>query len=266
MVQAKPSVSVIAVSVVETVLTVWPNEGPVLLDSVLQKLLLLIVTNQETDSLIQAAFLSLFARVLLGNPQFFHSFMQRASASALNTTGQPNLLSPFTGFWLDKFDTLILPQKRKLTAMALASLLATTDDALLQRMPDIVNVCVDVIYEVEGGRTSKDTLNYEHLIAREEGCAGELGDGGEEPETVRKLQLLQADPSNSADLRALLIAKASRSVMFVFDDPPPPPKTTARRSASVEWPGALCSHLGHSRCGALGPVVPSKRSLKFCLK
>lgn len=64
----------------ETLLTLFPQEAPPVLDTVLQKLLSLILSDQETDVAV-TEYLTIFARIALQNLNFFVSFRKHLSFS-----------------------------------------------------------------------------------------------------------------------------------------------------------------------------------------
>lgn len=49
---------------------------------------------------------------------------------------------------LKKFDTIGHPRARKLTALALANLLATQDPVMLNKLPSLMAVWTDVLAEI----------------------------------------------------------------------------------------------------------------------
>ena len=55
----------------------------------------------------------------------------------------------FIEIWLDQADHIISAFKRKLSALALITLLPTQNNEILAFFPDVINISVQVLYEVE---------------------------------------------------------------------------------------------------------------------
>lgn len=59
------------------------------------------------------------------------------------------VLLEFLDKWIDESDHIISSFKRKISALAMLNLFPTTESVLLHRFPLIVNICVQVMYEMD---------------------------------------------------------------------------------------------------------------------
>ena len=136
---ATPAVAVIT-KVMDTILRSFPAEGHTLLVVPLTKMAMAILADKDQSSVTLAAYLSIFARVLLNDPAFFMQFLG---------SGTQDLRLAFIDKWIDKVDSIGQPSQRKLTAFAICSLIKTTDDQILNLLPGIINVCLNVYFQLE---------------------------------------------------------------------------------------------------------------------
>ena len=211
----KDAGTLIALEVLETLVTVRPVEGRDLLDrsGVLVKMLGMAVSGDE-GSLVTASILSLFSRICAFDHNAFLLLLLRLSPSVpvppALAASAPSLVCIFVDLCVDHVDQLMLPKKRRTVAMALVSLLATQDLALLQRAPGMVNVIVEVLHQEnkdallppsDDAHLSKSS-SFEEAYARETGqydCSV-LEPTEQELQTLRRQQLEAADPLHLASL------------------------------------------------------------------
>jgi hypothetical protein len=131
--------STVVTKVMETILRYFPVEGHHLFVNVLNKMAVVIMEDKE-HSVLMTAYLSIFARVLLNDPAFFMQFLG---------SGTHDLRVAFIDKWIDKVDSIGQPSQLKLTAFALCSLLKTSDDEILKLLPGIINVCLNVHFQLD---------------------------------------------------------------------------------------------------------------------
>jgi len=125
--------------VMDTILRSFPVEGHHLFANVLPKLAVIIMEDKE-HSVVMAAYLSVFARVMLNDPAFLMQFLG---------SGSQDLRVAFIDKWIDKVDMIGQPSQRKLTAFALCTLLKATDNEILKLAPSVINVCLNVYFQLE---------------------------------------------------------------------------------------------------------------------
>lgn len=80
----------------DTFLMLFPQEAPTSLNGVLEKILVLIFSNDQESELIIPHYINIFARILFQNPQFFILFIQQKA----QTLQKPDLCSSFLDVWL----------------------------------------------------------------------------------------------------------------------------------------------------------------------
>jgi len=109
---------------------------------------------------------------------------------------QQDLLKKVLETWLDKFDNIGHPKQRKLSAMAFATLIATTNSTILGFLAQFIGVWCDVLSEV------KESGGGDALVYWQEEYVGknEIDDSDASPETKRKRALLQRDPIHTTNL------------------------------------------------------------------
>jgi hypothetical protein len=129
--------TIILLNVLSTIFCLFPVEAPQLFLPVLLKMRDMVLNKSEADHVI-AGFIGIFARVAIQSVDFFFTLFQPNGEAAI----------VFLDTWLEKVDNLVSTRNRKLSALALSSMLATTEARLLEYSPLIVSVCVDVLHEV----------------------------------------------------------------------------------------------------------------------
>jgi len=168
-------------------LQLFPIEALPYLQNVLNKILILLLTSQESDS-VKVHYISIFARCLIGNKDGFFAFFR-----GLNN---PNIFFNFLDIWLDKADSISSSLERKLTALALSNLLPTNDPQLLKYLGLIINVCTGIIYEQ---KKSSNDQEYDKQIPFH---------------SVAQEQLIKSDPVLQANLHAFLMQKLNESAQL----------------------------------------------------
>jgi hypothetical protein len=154
--------TIILLNVLSTIFCLFPVEAPQLFLPVLLKMKDMILNKSEADHVV-AGFIGIFARVAIQSVDFFFQLFQPNGESAI----------AFLDTWLEKVDNLVSTRNRKLSALALSSMLATTEARLLEYSPLIVSVCVDVLHEV-----GPEEQQAEHPVAPSQVHEGVCTEGG----------------------------------------------------------------------------------------
>jgi len=121
----------------------------------------------------------------MAGPDTFHQLMQ-ATAARLEVSPE-SLWETLLTQWLDKIDNMSQSEQRKLTALALAYLLPSTNPVILSRMAELLSLWSGVLaerVEVEGGDPDNFPEDY-----YEPGY-----DYAETLETARRKDLMLRDP------------------------------------------------------------------------
>lgn len=202
---------------IETLLRRFPEEAADMLrqSGVLTKLLLTVVESNGDDRLrnggdgyappsrnddtIVVHYLSLLARVLFTAPTQMRALLHVPGI----TDGSPEQVMArmlqLVDLWLQHFDAMgfassSMPWRRKLVALALVSLIPA-DPRFLERLDQILSVCIDVMAEPllgpEGTPDAKTTPNTE---------SSDLF-------SANLIAMQQADPVSTTDLKAYLSQK-----------------------------------------------------------
>ncbi|KAK9787255.1 hypothetical protein WJX73_002919 [Symbiochloris irregularis] len=196
------------IPVMELVLQVAPEQGPMLLRAPLQRLLGDILSGQESP-IVEAAAMAVFARLLLHNGNFLLEVFVQAGSLGPSGRQWPESFLQFLDQWLDRFDIIATDGQRKLSALALCVLLHLQLAPLLQRLELLVTHITSVWIEVEGGpNTAEDRphFGYDFFNASrpEDHSSALLAAEEAECEIDRRRQLHAKDPVNQIKLSSFL--------------------------------------------------------------
>jgi len=189
--------------VLDTLLQCFPAEGPVLLEPVLLKLLGIVLGGKESDMMVASAS-GVLSRVMLQNSAAFGQLMTKASAIPglvpADKSSVPVLLQ-FVDVWVESADSLCTTKARKLTALALCTLLVAGVPQVLERLQGIFSICTSVVYEMDG---DSDTVppGYEYWVTH--GAPSDPEERNMSGESLRRKQLDALDPVTTLNLRKVL--------------------------------------------------------------
>ncbi|ORY75687.1 armadillo-type protein [Leucosporidium creatinivorum] len=109
--------------------------------------LLTPLSHSETPVLIVTKYLCSVARIVLAGPE---TFLQLVEAAAVRTgSSSDNILALLLSSWIDRLDNMSQGGQRKLVALALAHLIATTRSVVLERLPDLVSTWSSALAQTE---------------------------------------------------------------------------------------------------------------------
>eukprot|EP01114_Cavostelium_apophysatum_P022781 TRINITY_DN8363_c0_g1_i1.p1 TRINITY_DN8363_c0_g1~~TRINITY_DN8363_c0_g1_i1.p1 ORF type:complete len:1020 (-),score=251.29 TRINITY_DN8363_c0_g1_i1:59-3118(-) len=182
---------VCALKPIEIFVQLFPQEAPKFLDGILQKLLAMTLEGADSASWVAVHYLSIFARILLVNPEAFFAFFQKI--------GIQNLL-PFLECWFERFDTMSQYRMKVLTALSLCNLLPTKIPEILQYTGQIINVCLSVL-NMQSLRNEDSTEHEDFELFVDD---DEIATKGA---SAAKLVLFNKDPVNSASLFQTFLGK-----------------------------------------------------------
>lgn len=196
----KEKATLYCVGVLETLLLEFPQEGPRVLDLTLQKILsemFTLVARKESD-IVVSHYLTLLARVLLCNKEYFFAFFEKLQ-NQQNGTNKIDVFGHFLNIWLDRCDSIVSGYKRKLTALSLATLLLTQEMHVMNKFPEIFNLLVEILYE-----TNSDDLEYQNYSSSEpeddEDIQSVHFQGASSESEKKKTQLINKDPVMLTDI------------------------------------------------------------------
>uniref|UniRef100_A0A4X2M098 Importin-11 n=1 Tax=Vombatus ursinus TaxID=29139 RepID=A0A4X2M098_VOMUR len=190
--------------VVENVLKVNPTLGPQMFQPILPGVFRGIIDG-ERYPVVMSAYLGIMGRVLLQNTSFFSSLLNQMAHKYNQEMDQ--LLGNMIEMWVDRMDSITQPERRKLSALALLSLLPSDNGVIQDKFCGIINISVEGLHDVmtedpETG-TYRDCMLMSHF---EEPKVTE----DEEPPTEqdkRKKMLALKDPVHTVSLQQFVYEK-----------------------------------------------------------
>ncbi|XP_036704106.1 importin-11 isoform X2 [Balaenoptera musculus] len=190
--------------VVENALKVNPVLSPQMFQPILPCVFRGIIEG-ERYPVVMSTYLGVMGRVLLQNTSFFSSLLNEMAHKFNQEMDQ--LLGNMIEMWVDRMDNITQPERRKLSALALLSLLPSDNSVIQDKFCGIINISVEGLHDVmtedpETG-TYKDCMLMSHL---EEPKVTE----DEEPPTEqdkRKKMLALKDPVHTVSLQQFIYEK-----------------------------------------------------------
>ncbi|KAG6940955.1 importin 11 [Chelydra serpentina] len=190
--------------VVENVIKVNPALGPQMFQPLLPSVFRGIIDG-ERYPVVMSTYLGVIGRVLLQNASFFSLLLSQMACECGQELDQ--LLGNMIEMWVDRMDNITQPERRKLSALALLSLLPSDNSVIQDKFCGIINISVeglhDVMTEDPETRTYKDCMLMSHF---EEPKVTE----DEEPPTEqdkRKKMLALKDPVHTVSLQQFVYEK-----------------------------------------------------------
>ncbi|XP_067172692.1 importin-11 isoform X2 [Apteryx mantelli] len=190
--------------VVENVLKVNPILGPQMFQPLLPSVFRGIIDG-ERYPMVMSTYLGVMGRVLLQNTSFFSLLLSQMACELGQELDQ--ILGNMIEMWVDRMDNITQPERRKLSALALLSLLPSVNSVIQDKFCGIINISVEGLHDVmtedpETG-TYKDCMLMSHF---EEPKVTE----DEEPPTEqdkRKKMLALKDPVHTVSLQQFVYEK-----------------------------------------------------------
>lgn len=171
------------------------------------------ILDGERYPVVMATYLGIMGRVLLQNSSFFSSFLTQMASECSQEMEQ--LLGSLIEMWVDRMDSITQPERRKLSSLALLSLLPSDNGVIQDKFCGIINITVEALHDVmtedpETG-TYKDCMLMSHLEEPK------LSDDEEPPteQDKRKKLLALEDPVHAVSLQQVVYdkLKAQQSMM-----------------------------------------------------
>ncbi|NXI90608.1 IPO11 protein, partial [Psophia crepitans] len=190
--------------VVENILKANPLLGPQMFQPLLPSIFKGILDG-ERYPVVMSTYLGIMGRVLLQNASFFSLLLNQMACELGQELDQ--ILGNMIEMWVDRMDNITQPERRKLSALALLSLLPSLNSVVQDKFCGIINISVEALHDVmtedsETG-TYKDCMLMSHF---EESKVTE----DEEPPTEqdkRKKMLALKDPVHTVSLQQFVYEK-----------------------------------------------------------
>ncbi|KAL5005534.1 hypothetical protein ScPMuIL_018990 [Solemya velum] len=193
---------VLILRVIELVFKTFPNEGPQVFRPLLPKLLKSTLDKEE-HPVVMSMYLTLFGRILLQNRDYMWMFLKDVSPDFGKDTA--SILGCLIDVWLDKIDGVTQPERRKLLALAVASVLTVNLSPIVERFGSIINLCVEVLHDVCRIPVDEDTaVQLDSLVITDR---TEVEEEQETELDKRKRMLSKRDPVHTVALREYVISQ-----------------------------------------------------------
>ncbi|KAM7391440.1 hypothetical protein PAMP_022129 [Pampus punctatissimus] len=164
---------------------------------------------------VMSTYLGIMGRVLLQNSSFFSSLLTQMASECSQEMDQ--LLGSVIEMWVDRMDNITQPERRKLSSLALLSLLPSDNSVIQDKFCGIINICVEALHDVmteepETG-TFKDCMLMSHFEEPK------LSDDEEPPteQDKRKKLLALEDPVHSVSLHQFVYEKLKAQQALMGD-------------------------------------------------
>uniref|UniRef100_A0A8C3JXG4 Importin-11 n=1 Tax=Calidris pygmaea TaxID=425635 RepID=A0A8C3JXG4_9CHAR len=131
--------------VVENVLKVNPVLGPQVFQPLLPSIFKGILDG-ERYPVVMSTYLGIVGRVLLQNASFFSLLLSQMACELGQELDQ--ILSNVIEMWVDRMDNITQPERRKLSALALLSLLPSLNSVIQDKFCGIINISVEGLHDV----------------------------------------------------------------------------------------------------------------------
>nr|XP_044628185.1 importin-11 isoform X1 [Equus asinus] len=151
--------------VVENALKVNPVLGPQMFQPILPYVFRGIIEG-ERYPVVMSTYLGVMGRVLLQNTSFFSSLLNEMAHKFNQEMDQ--LLGNMIEMWVDRMDNITQPERRKLSALALLSLLPSDNSVIQDKFCGIINISVEGLHDVmtedpETGTYKEHTLEIVYV-------------------------------------------------------------------------------------------------------
>lgn len=173
------------------------------------------IVEGERYPVVMSTYLGVTGRILLQNSGFFTLLLTQMAAEFNQEADQ--LLGSMIEMWVDRMDNITQPERRKLSALALLSLLPSENGVIQDKFCGIVNISVEALHDVmtedpETG-TFKDCMLMSHFEEPK------LTDDEEPPteQDKRKRLLALEDPVHSVSLQQFVYEKLKAQQMLMGD-------------------------------------------------
>ncbi|XP_057645829.1 importin-11 isoform X3 [Chionomys nivalis] len=190
--------------VLENTLKVNPVLGPQMFQPILPYVFRGVIEG-ERYPVVMSVYLAVMGRVLLQNASFFSSLLNEMGREFNQEMDQ--LLGNVIEMWVDRLDNITQPERKKLSALALLSLLPSDNSVIQDKFCAIINISVEALHDVM--TEDPETRTYKDCMLM---CHHEVPKvtEDEEPPTEqdkRKKMLALKDPVHTVSLQQFIYEK-----------------------------------------------------------
>uniref|UniRef100_A0A8C1N8E5 Importin-11 n=1 Tax=Cyprinus carpio TaxID=7962 RepID=A0A8C1N8E5_CYPCA len=200
--------------VVEIAIKVSPVLGSHMFQPLLPAVLRGIVEG-ERYPVVMSTYLGVTGRILLQNSGFFTSLLTQMAVEYNQEADQ--LLGSMIEMWVDRMDNITQPERRKLSALALMSLLPSDNSVIQDKFCGIINISVEALHDVM--TEDPETASFKDCMLMSHFEEPKLTDDEEPPteqDKRRKLLALE-DPVHSVSLQQFVYEKLKAQQVLMGD-------------------------------------------------
>ncbi|XP_062597784.1 importin-11-like [Saccostrea cucullata] len=195
---------ILILRVVEVALKLFPKEGPDIFMNMFVSIVDSILKDKNQSMLVSMN-LTLFGRVVLQNQEFMWKLLQQTAPQYQEEVN--TLFGALLDIWFDNMDYITQPERRKLSALALASLLSVNSSLVDEKFAGIVTLCVGVLHDVTRIPVDDDPLLQLDSLVISDTDQGTDADEEEVEHEKRKHQLSKQDPVHTVPLKDFLMSQ-----------------------------------------------------------
>ncbi|KAM4709489.1 importin-11 [Discoglossus pictus] len=201
--------------VVETALQVNPAIGPQMFQALLPPVLRGILDG-ERYPVVMSTYLGILGRVLLQNTNCFSTLLYQISQECQQEADQ--VLGSLIEMWVDRMDTITQTERRKLSALALMSLLPSVNGVIQDKYCGIINICVEGLHDVM--TEDPETSTYKDIMLMSQFEEPRVTEDEEPPteQDKRKRMLALKDPVHSVSLQQFVYEKLKAQQELLGDE------------------------------------------------
>ncbi|KAG7205080.1 hypothetical protein KM043_005455 [Ampulex compressa] len=195
---------VMAMRLFETCLIASPQQGAELIKPLLGNIFESVYKGEEYP-MVMTMYLSIVARVLLGSRDIFVEVISELSRTiGASGTREEAVLGQMIHVWVSRMPLASQPERRKLLALALCSLLgANSPPSVLEHFPRIISNIVETLNDI----TKYDDMGYltDSLMISDQPSPSQYEDADYDTEhEQRRKRLAFSDPVHSISLKDTL--------------------------------------------------------------
>ncbi|KAK3096574.1 hypothetical protein FSP39_001428 [Pinctada imbricata] len=192
--------------VIELVFKTFPTEAPELFANYLPKLTQDIIEREEHPTVI-AIQMSILGRVILQNKDALWKFLNDFAPKLGKISNE--LLGIIIDAWVSNIDFVVQPERRKIAALAMASLLSVDASAVPEKFCGIISLCVEVLHDVTSVPVDEDpSIQLDSLVISDSSDSQreEVEEDIEDTEhEKRKRMISKKDPVHTIPLKDFLM-------------------------------------------------------------
>jgi len=195
--------AVLVCRLLETLLQMCPSEGSELCSPLFANILGAVSKQRNTcTTALMSAYLALLSRLVFSVPTFFWPLVDKVALHCCCTSSE--LMLSVLDHWLDALDNVVNSFDKKLSVLALASMLSANVPCVLDRFAGIVCACVETLHDVCCS-DSDSSVQIDGLVMTGEPNAEEL----ETEHDRRRFQLSVQDPVHIVALDSFVLSQLS---------------------------------------------------------